>query len=663
MRQVVQGKGILEPGVVPLGHPQTEKSSSRGEGNAHGERAVERGGMVARNGVRAFPPRTANGTSGPNSNPNGKANGTTRDENRNGEGSSSRKERPIQRREASLSPAPIRTKPRRQREESEFEEEMSGRTKHVRRQREESEFEDDVPIRAKQARRRRDESDSEAAEVRTKNPRRPRPREESDASDSAERVRGKERRRVERSPDVSRRRIGAEDEEVIRPRKEASRREKEVSVSPPPRMTQSRRLADETSTQQPRPKAKPRPRVPTPESPRSESPPPRPPTDKRPKPIPKNRKAPPEVQQESSLGRSRPVVERSPSIDQIPDYTEPSPPPVTRVPVASSSTTARDRERPKTNFVAYLNRAKSKKGGGTAASAAPRAVVQGPPPGVNKWRQIVERVEPEPESEEEVDELESEDGYPLQMESEDDAPLQLAEDAPLQLDEDVPLRLDEDVDMDSEHEESDEEPQPRRQEKRQREEAEPRKSSAKSRAEPALRKEKTKTSGKGNAGRARGKNVGAASERSTSSRPASQRLPPPPISSPPLEDTPPPRAGTQSVRVTAKGALPSLKALRLAEKQAEIEKLIDEHDTIVRERYHLWYFKTMIVGFDPVEAKKETSRAWQEVSLCGRYEAVVTDALIVSGAVRPCQQIHHLQSLRRICGSRGRGPFSKDNTP
>ena len=58
-----------------------------------------------------------------------------------------------------------------------------------------------------------------------------------------------------------------------------------------------------------------------------------------------------------------------------------------------------------------------------------------------------------------------------------------------------------------------------------------------------------------------------------------------------------------------------MKALRLAEKQAEMKKLIDAHDTLVREMFHLFNFKTMVVGYDPAEAKKETSKVWSDVSL------------------------------------------------
>lgn len=277
----------------------------------------------------------------------------------------------------------------------------------------------------------------------------------------------------------------------------------------------------------------------------------------------------------------------------------------------------RDR-RPETSskFSAFLKRAQSKKGG--AGGPAARAVVEGPTPGVNKWRRIAQRVEgeEEEEEEEEEDELESEDGYPLRPESEDELlQLENEQEGPLQLD-------GEDGGFD-EIEESEEEPPVTQKGKRQREEAPPRKPPTQRRPEPEPRQEKQKTAGKVPAGRAKVRDVGRLpSERSsTSSRPASQRLPPPPISSPfqdedfapalsPPPAPPPPRRRKQT-------SAPSLKAIRLAEKQAEIERLIDAHDTVLREMFHLESFKTMVVGFDPGEAKKETSKVWKGVSSFG----------------------------------------------
>lgn len=104
------------------------------------------------------------------------------------------------------------------------------------------------------------------------------------------------------------------------------------------------------------------------------------------------------------------------------------------------------------------------------------------------------------------------------------------------------------------------------------------------------------------------------------------RLPPPPVLSPPpppksntkpIPPSPIPKSTTKSLGPPARAGKPSTKAVRLAEKQAQIARLIDEHDTVLREMFHLEKFKTMVVGYDPREAKKETSNVWKEVRLPG----------------------------------------------
>ena len=274
----------------------------------------------------------------------------------------------------------------------------------------------------------------------------------------------------------------------------------------------------------------------------------------------------------------------------------------------------RDRALPKKDFEAYLKRA-SKKGGAAVGVAPPLKAVEELAKGINRWKKIAMEAQREEEEsqEEEDDDLESEDGYPLQMESEVGPPLQLQSADP------IPLQLVVEDDGLDELEESEQEPA-RTQGNRPRQPA-PRKPPAR-RADPEPRKEKPKpAAGKVPAGRAKVRNVAAppVSERrsSTSSRPAPQRLPPPPISypleefSPAFDASPPPPPPPKRKRQVS---APSVKALRLAEKQAEIERLIDEHDTVVREMFHLLNFKTMVVGYDPAEAKKETSKVWNDVS-------------------------------------------------
>lgn len=367
--------------------------------------------------------------------------------------------------------------------------------------------------------------------------------------------------------------------------------------------------ADAPTQQLPRPKAKPRMAEPS----RDESPPPS--VARRPEAVSNNRR--PEVQAETSQRRSH-NVERTVSPDFTLDYDEPSLPPIL-APRAETTVMPRDRAPPKRDFEAYLKRA-SKKGGSAMGVVPPLRTLEGLAKGINRWKKIAmeaqreEKSQEEEESqEEEGDDLESEDGYPLQMESEVAPHLQL------QGADTIPLQLNVEYDGLDELEESEQDPA-RTQANRPCQPA-PRKPPAR-RPDPEPRKEKPKfVAGKVPAGREKVRNVATplVSERrsSTSSRPASQRLPPPPISSPlaeysPLFDasSPPPPPAKRKRQVTA----PSAKALRLAEKRAEMERLIDEHDTVVREMFHLLHFKTMIVGYAPSEAKKETSKVWTDVS-------------------------------------------------
>lgn len=99
----------------------------------------------------------------------------------------------------------------------------------------------------------------------------------------------------------------------------------------------------------------------------------------------------------------------------------------------------------------------------------------------------------------------------------------------------------------------------------------------------------------------------------------SPRLPTPPPISEPLPPPPPlVKEKTKSTLARTSGSTkpkePLSKAALLAEKQAQIEKLLDEHDTVLREMFHLEKFKTMVIGYDPRIAKQETSNVWKEVS-------------------------------------------------
>lgn len=91
----------------------------------------------------------------------------------------------------------------------------------------------------------------------------------------------------------------------------------------------------------------------------------------------------------------------------------------------------------------------------------------------------------------------------------------------------------------------------------------------------------------------------------------SQTLPPPP---PVTKEKTRSTSARTSMSVSTQSREPSTKALLLAEKQAQVAQLIDEHDTVLREMFHLEKFKTMVVGYDPKVAKKETSNVWKEVS-------------------------------------------------
>lgn len=122
--------------------------------------------------------------------------------------------------------------------------------------------------------------------------------------------------------------------------------------------------------------------------------------------------------------------------------------------------------------------------------------------------------------------------------------------------------------------------------------------------------------------------------------PIPEPLPPPPVSrdkSKPWTRTPSASAQskeTSSDALMFASTLPkdsSSKAARLAAKQAQIEKLLEEHDTVLREMFHLEQFKTMVVGYDPRIAKKETSNVWKEVSPSGCLRACLIAIGMYSG--------------------------------
>ncbi len=54
----------------------------------------------------------------------------------------------------------------------------------------------------------------------------------------------------------------------------------------------------------------------------------------------------------------------------------------------------------------------------------------------------------------------------------------------------------------------------------------------------------------------------------------------------------------------------------LEAKQRELEGVVQRHDALVREAFHLDHFR-MLLGYDPEEAKKDTSPVFEEV--CGLY--------------------------------------------
>jgi hypothetical protein len=139
----------------------------------------------------------------------------------------------------------------------------------------------------------------------------------------------------------------------------------------------------------------------------------------------------------------------------------------------------------------------------------------------------------------------------------------------------------------------------------------------------------------------------------------SPRLPTPPALSQPLPPPPPltkektrSTSARTSASVSTQSRQPSTKALLLAEKQAQIARLIDEHDTVLREMFHLEKFKTMVVGYDPRVAKQETSNVWKEVSrdmTSLTVWLILVSRGIVASTIRPDQQVHYL-SNRSIRG-------------
>lgn len=54
------------------------------------------------------------------------------------------------------------------------------------------------------------------------------------------------------------------------------------------------------------------------------------------------------------------------------------------------------------------------------------------------------------------------------------------------------------------------------------------------------------------------------------------------------------------------------RALLLAEKQAQLEEVLDRHDDLIRECFHMEHFRLM-ASFNPVESKQDNSPVFREV--------------------------------------------------
>ncbi|KAJ6631434.1 SNF2 family N-terminal domain-containing protein [Mycena sp. CBHHK59/15] len=83
------------------------------------------------------------------------------------------------------------------------------------------------------------------------------------------------------------------------------------------------------------------------------------------------------------------------------------------------------------------------------------------------------------------------------------------------------------------------------------------------------------------------------------------------------------------------------RAALLAEKQAQLTTVLDKHDTLIREKFHMETF-LMMVGYDPETAKQDDSQVFQNYK--SQYDLLET-AVPVSTSPRKTRSSHGLLSL------------------
>ncbi|KAI5986891.1 hypothetical protein EDD15DRAFT_1522987 [Pisolithus albus] len=102
-----------------------------------------------------------------------------------------------------------------------------------------------------------------------------------------------------------------------------------------------------------------------------------------------------------------------------------------------------------------------------------------------------------------------------------------------------------------------------------------------------------------------------------------------------------------STHPRAKGSVKSLaeadivheRASLLAERQQLLDQVLDKHDDLVREKFHLENFVTLL-GYDPALAKHDDSVVFREVCVCFSTTVIYTCSIdfyrLVQRKVRPC---------------------------
>ncbi|KAJ3528051.1 hypothetical protein NM688_g8045 [Phlebia brevispora] len=102
------------------------------------------------------------------------------------------------------------------------------------------------------------------------------------------------------------------------------------------------------------------------------------------------------------------------------------------------------------------------------------------------------------------------------------------------------------------------------------------------------------------------------------------------------------RPGRKGVAVVTQELVEEERARMIQERQSEVQRVLDKHDDLVREAFHLEKFVSLL-GYDPKEAKQDKSNVFLEYK--SRYDLV--DHTASAGPSRTTRRAHteRLQSL------------------